>query len=382
MFPSEIENTVCVLLSKYNRKNYWLYRVILVSILLFLAALPLVEVDVTCQSRGIVRSRHDNVVLTSIVSGRVLSVSLENNATVYKGDTLVVVDSRNIVEQLYSLESLAEELRNKVSDLKVLTCATNTKGTLLTSQYKKEWLEYSALQNDLELKKEQKMREYERTRKAKQLGLVSDVEYCQMRDYVDDNRSNMKVLRAQKLTVWQQTKQQLEEQLINIEGDIQRLSAELSNYTITSPISGTIVSSSQIQSNSYVVAGQSIATITPEDDLIVECYVEPSDVGFVGEGQEVTLQFDAFNYNQWGLGRAVVYDVDKNITTQGERVYFIVRCKMLGDTLSLNNGYCVRIKKGMTLNGRFFVTRRTLWQLLFDKIDDWFNPKMKQGKNG
>ena len=29
----------------------------------------------------------------------------------------------------------------------------------------------------------------------------------------------------------------------------------------------------------------------------------------------------------------------------------------------------------VTLTARFLITRRTLWQLLFDKVDDWFNPK-------
>lgn len=373
--PVEIENSVCVLLAKYGKKRYWVYRIVLLSVLLFVLSMPFIEVDITCQSRGIVRSMYDNVTLTSIVSGRVLSVNVKNNSSVRRGDTLVVLDSRNIIEQIRSHEFLLDELRCKVSDLGVLTCANPSVDSLSTIQYRKEWMEYVALQNDLRLKKRQRVREYERTRKAKQLGLVSDVEYCKMRDYVYDNMSDINVLKAQKLSNWQQTKQQLEEQLINIEGETQRLTAELSNYTIVSPISGTIMSSSQIQVNSYVPAGQPIAAVTPEDDLIVECYVEPANVGFVEIGQNVLLQLDAFNYNQWGMVEAVVYDIDKNVTLQDSKVFFIVRCKMKKHTLSLSNGYCVHVKKGMTLNGRFFVTRRSLWQLLFDKVDDWFNPK-------
>ena len=34
------------------------------------------------------------------------------------------------------------------------------------------------------------------------------------------------------------------------------------------------------------------------------------------------------------------------------------------------------IKKGMTLQARFYVTRRTLFQLLYDKADDWLNPNV------
>lgn len=373
--PVEIENSVCVLLAKYGKKRYWVYRIVLLSVLLIVLSMPFIEVDITCQSRGIVRSMYDNVTLTSIVSGRVISVNVKNNSPVSRGDTLVVLDSRNVIEQIRSHKVLLDELKCKVSDLGVLTRPNPSVDSLSTIQYRKEWMEYVALQNDLRLKKRQRVREYERTRKAKQLGLVSDVEYCKMRDYVDDNISDINVLKAQKLSNWQQTKQQLEEQLINIEGETQRLMAELSNYTIVSPISGTIMSSSQTQVNSYVPAGQPIAVVTPEDDLIVDCYVEPSNVGFVEIGQNVLLQLDAFNYNQWGMVEAVVYDIDKNVTLQDSKVFFIVRCKMKKRTLSLSNGYCAHVKKGMTLNGRFFVTRRSLWQLLFDKVDDWFNPK-------
>lgn len=38
------------------------------------------------------------------------------------------------------------------------------------------------------------------------------------------------------------------------------------------------------------------------------------------------------------------------------------------------NGYKGYLKKGMTLQARFIITERTLWQLLYDKVDDWINP--------
>jgi len=34
-------------------------------------------------------------------------------------------------------------------------------------------------------------------------------------------------------------------------------------------------------------------------------------------------------------------------------------------------------KKGMTLQARFIVTKRSLWQLLYDKVDDWANPNIR-----
>ena len=44
---------------------------------------------------------------------------------------------------------------------------------------------------------------------------------------------------------------------------------------------------------------------------------------------------------------------------------------------SLKNGYSRPLKKGMTLQARFVITKRSLWQLVYDKIDNWLNPILK-----
>ncbi|MCB9425599.1 MAG: hypothetical protein H6584_01020 [Flavobacteriales bacterium] len=103
--------------------------------------------------------------------------------------------------------------------------------------------------------------------------------------------------------------------------------------------------------------------------------VSPSDIGFIAINQQVNLQVDAFNYNQWGLGKAVVVDIDRNLTLNEQQAFFRVKCKLLKSDFSLKNGYQAKIKKGMTLTARFMVVERSLWDLLFDKVDDWFNPK-------
>lgn len=42
--------------------------------------------------------------------------------------------------------------------------------------------------------------------------------------------------------------------------------------------------------------------------------------------------------------------------------------------ISLKNGYTGKLKKGMTLRGVFVVVKRSIFQLLFDSVDDWVNP--------
>ena len=108
---------------------------------------------------------------------------------------------------------------------------------------------------------------------------------------------------------------------------------------------------------------------------MVEVYISPSEIGYINKGQKVKFQIDAYNYNQWGLASGEVIDIDKNITHSQEGNYaFKVRCRLNNSALKLKNGYEGKIIKGMTLTARFIVTRRSLWQILFDKLDDWLNP--------
>lgn len=376
--PFEIENTVSVLNARYSKNNYLIYKLLLAVVVVVGISLPIIEVDITSQSRGIVRPLNNNIHVTPIVSGRVKKANVINNQAVRKGDTLLVVEMSNINEQLQANVSVLNDIRERLADLDVLTDDNKNKCRLITSLYKGEWMEYQSRLEDLNVKSRQYERELNRAAEGLKMGLVSDFDYNRIKDEFIANELNIKSFKTQQNADWQKIKKQLEEQKINMEGDVNRIKSELTNYVVEAPISGTLVTDIQIQNNSYINAGQTVATITPEDNLIVECCVEPMDVGFIEKDQEVTLQYDAFNYNQWGVGHATVYDIDKNVTIQEGRTFFIVRCRMKDTSLSLKNGYTVNIRKGMTLNGRFLVTKRTLWQLLFDKIDDWFNPKMSK----
>ena len=151
---------------------------------------------------------------------------------------------------------------------------------------------------------------------------------------------------------------------------------EKEQYVVTAPIAGSITQYTGIQPGNFIAPNQTIAQISSNEDLIVESYISPTDIGLIREGMDVKFQIDAFNYNQWGLATGKVIDISKDITAQQEQPYFKVKCTLQEQQLFLKNGYEGNLKKGMTLTSRFTVTERTLYQLLYDKMDDWLNPKL------
>ena len=90
------------------------------------------------------------------------------------------------------------------------------------------------------------------------------------------------------------------------------------------------------------------------------------------------MQVSAFNYSEWGVLHATVDDVydDVSVSADGMQSYYKVYCLLDSDHLTLKNGFKGYIKKGMTVYANITVTRRTLFQLLYDKLDNWLNPSI------
>ena len=126
-----------------------------------------------------------------------------------------------------------------------------------------------------------------------------------------------------------------------------------------------------------VQAGQQIAELSPKGKLVVECYIAPSDIGYLQHKTPVKFSVDAFNYNQWGVANGSVINITDDIELMDGKPVFKLRCSINTHALKLKNGVEGRLKKGMTLTAQFVLTQRSLFDLLYDKVDDWLNPAQR-----
>ena len=94
LFPPEIiENTVECYHAHISTKSKVIYGLILLMILSIFAILPLVYVDISSQSRGVIRSPYENTTIQSALYGEVVSYRMQENKKVQKGDTLIILNS-------------------------------------------------------------------------------------------------------------------------------------------------------------------------------------------------------------------------------------------------------------------------------------------------
>jgi len=124
-FSQDPINTLEKLISKNKTKSISIYLVLLLALLVFLALLPVIKVDISSQSRGMVRSTTDNVPLTSVVNGKVTFLNLKNNRLVQKGDTLIQITQENLDTEKATNQVLSGDLQDQVRGL-ALAILTNS----------------------------------------------------------------------------------------------------------------------------------------------------------------------------------------------------------------------------------------------------------------
>jgi HlyD family secretion protein len=147
-------------------------------------------------------------------------------------------------------------------------------------------------------------------------------------------------------------------------------------YVIISPVNGTLDQFSGIYAGSVIQAGSLLAVISPDSLLYAEVYVSPRNIGYIHKDMPVHLQIASFNYNEWGTIDGRVTDISSDFITDptGQNTFYRVKCGMEKNYLVRKNGVKGVLKKGMSVSAHFMITRRSLFDLLYQKMDDWINP--------
>lgn len=372
LVDENVTHTVENLWAKTRVNTRSIYLVVVILIIGFLCALPHIFVDISSQSRGIVRSSYENVPITNMVASRLLSVHFQANQQVNRGDTLFVLDPSILQTEIQLTLGTLQKNQQELADL---TRALQGKDLSFgRSLMQADYAQFQAQLQELG----GKVHQAETTLKRNQLLFDADVippmEYEQHVQVLAELKDQFNLVTKKQANQWERIRAELEVSKRAQETHLKKLSLEQKHYVITAPISGTIVNYKGYAAGTFVNNAHVIAEISPDQKLLVECLVATQDIGLVHASQRVRFQMDAYNYNYWGFVEGEVVDIDTHVSQQNDQLFVKVRCKLNRMHLKLKNGYRAGIRKGMTLSAHFIVTRRSLYQLIFDHVDAWMNP--------
>lgn len=378
-FPTAqvIESTSVVYQDKIGAKSQFIYLLCCALLIASFASLFFVTVPVNVSAYAIIRPSSELSSVRPLVSGRIKELSLKENQAVHKGDVLLTIESEIQEEREHLLLLKQHDLKIIIGDLIDLVGSNKVK-ELNTSLYKQAYFSYRQKVMDASTRFKKARTDFDRNRKLHQEAVIADVEFEGFQFELQKAENDLELVKEIHLSQWQEELRTFERELQDIEGELARLIKEKESLVIKAPVTGTLQNVTGAYVGSIVFSNQEIAQISPDTNLIVETYLSPNDIGFIQANMQVRFQVDAFNYNQWGLATGSVQEISSDIHLIDNKPMFKIRCILNQNFLQLKNGYKGHMKKGMTLRARFMITKRTLWQLLYDKADDWLNPNVFQ----
>jgi len=377
-----ITNTSIVYTARIRKTTQAIYISLLLLFIVAISSLPLIKIDISVKGTGLLQSSIEKTDLTIPINGRLIYFNLKDNQKTSLGDTLLIIDGTSSNKQDVLVKGRQQEISSFVKDLNALVRQANaedpTPPSLQSGQYFAVWQQYIQEIENARIAKDQAEGTFERYSKLYKKKMLSLAEYDKYNFEYKQALSALAMISRKYKAQWQTEINQLQNELRQLLSQQIDLSEQKKQYIITASIDGSIQNLTGVQKGAYVFANQKVAEISPDTTLLAFCYIRPADIGLIKKEQQVRFQIDAFNYNQWGLLTGKVVDIsDDIIMVNDHQPMFKVRCALNGDHLTLKNGYKGFVKKGMSFTARFSVTERSLFQLLYDKVDNWLNPNIK-----
>jgi membrane fusion protein, peptide pheromone/bacteriocin exporter len=381
LFPPEIiENTTESYLPSVSVRSQSIYIFVLLAIIGAFAATPFVYVDVSVQSNGVIRTVAEKNEIRSLVSGLISVAKVKENTPIIQGQTLFVLKT-DVLDTKIRLNSYQQnEKRQLIQDLSLLVKIDSSSilkvnglmSPLCIQQYNQfRYTLQENIQHQRKVKKELDTDRFLYKEKVIAMREFDEKEYA-YNQLVAEYRSSIE----RQITLWQSDLSRYQIEFTELEALQKQLLEEKETYVIKASATGTIQQLTGKYVGSSIQAGENLGIISPDSNLLVECYVSPQDIGFLQKDMQANFQINSFNYNQWGLASGKILNVANDFIIQNQRPVFKVQCLMDKTFLKLKTGYVGKIKKGMNLRARFIITRRSIYQLMYDKVDDWVNPKV------
>ena len=309
-----------------------------------------------------------------VTSGELSVKIFENDDIVQEGDLLFSLDTTALKTELESyrlaqkknLENLHvyKILAKTISSSKLETGEDDTDAYLKSKSYLLEKSRYETMVEDARVK-------YEREKDAP-AGLrvpqtIADLEnqYRQTKLSYETWLSNQSIQTNEKVS-------SLETERKSYESRISELERAIKNSTIYAPISGRISEVTKFNSGDYILAGEEVLKIVPQDNesLRADIYVDPSYVARVKVGNPVKIKFPGLAPSRYGMVETEVSLVPPDVTlTATGQAAFVVEAVIVNPYLRTKQGQTARLLPGITAEARIVTERSTAMQMVLRKLD-------------
>ncbi len=372
------EESIFFYLPKIKSRSSIIYLSLLAGIFVCFLALPFISIDISVKTNGITRPKAERTDVKSIISGIIDSIFFKEGDFIEKGATLLHIKEPTTKAKRERNHFEILQLEKFIRDLGILTSVSSitlASAALLSSPlYKQQAARFLHQKAEQEASLKKADREVEINSSLAKEKVISPKEFFDSQVNLEKLASGYQAFTHEQLSSWQQDLVKYRLELSQFQQQDQQIATDATYFEVKAPVSGIVQGIDTRYAGGHLQANETLCSISPEEEIIGECYVPTKDIGLLKKNQAARYQLEAFDYNYFGVLTGKIISIDNDYTAVDNKPVFKVRCSFDSAHLSLKNGFSGQLKKGLRYQASFIVARRSLWQLLFDKLDDWLNP--------
>lgn len=374
---ADLSGSAALFVAAHSNRVQSIYGVLLAGVIALFVALPLVHVTVSVSSNGMIRPELEKQVLRARTAGFILHVHVENNQSVRVNDTLLVLDEGPLSARNRVQQAQVAERHRVIRDLESLSAgvATSPESVVVhTPLGGAEKTRYLAERHRLLLTAQEAIRQRTLIRGMGKLASVDEVKRREADLAQAESELGFQTERT--IADWSARIRTETDNAQEIQSQLTDLQRQRGLFVLLSPVSGTAEQVASMSPGGFVQVGDELLQISPDTKIVAEMTVSARDIGMLSVGMPVRMMIDAFDYNSWGVATGRIRSISHDATVVDHQALYSVRCSIDQPALTLKNGYRGKIQKGMSLRARFVVARRSIFDLLYDRVDRWLNPSL------
>ncbi|MFI5154029.1 MAG: HlyD family secretion protein [Chitinophagales bacterium] len=372
-----MQDSMICYLPRLGKGNHIIYFLVLLMTSSAMISLPFIYTTVSVKCYGIIRPVNERTELKAMVGGIIDSIYCKEGDPVKKDAIVLRLKDPGSEAKSAWIESRAKLSSLYIHDLELLANGTLHRENfrqLLSPLYREEAARFLNQEKTREALLRKANKDLEMNAELAKDKIISPKEFFDLQIEQEKISADARAFRRSQLAEWEQALAKYRLESLQCEQDRNQLATFVSNNELRSPVSGIIQGINGRYAGAAMQANETICSISPENGLIAEFFASATDIGMLKLQQEARFQIDAFNYNYFGSISGKIISIANDFTIVNDQPMFRIRCSLDKQELFLKNGFKGILKKGLSLQARFIIARRSLWNLLFDKMDDWLNP--------
>jgi HlyD family secretion protein len=296
------------------------------------------------------------------VGGVLQAMLVKDGERVSKGQVLLRLDNEATKDReqslLKSIAAKREQLQLKQIELQRYLNLNDT--------------EQSVLRQNLVLEQEI----LDRLEGLKRVGASAELQYLQQRNKVREvqgDLSKTRVDRERQVAILEQSVQQLQGELADLESKLTESRVNIRYQDIRSPVDGVVFDLKPTGPGFVAQGSEPVMKIVPYNNLKAKVEIDSSKIGFVRVGKPVDISIDSFPSSDFGVLQGTVKRIGSDALPpdQLKQTYrYPAEIALQAQQLRLKNGASLPLQVGMSLTANIKLRKVSYLQLLLGEFKD------------